>query len=85
MHKTIGIVGLGRIGTLVGKIAHKGFDMNIIYYDVKRDKSFEKKFKAKYAKLNDLLKQSDFVSIHVPLIPATRHLISKKIIWKRCG
>jgi glyoxylate reductase len=75
--KTLGIVGLGRIGKLVAKRACQGMDMKIVYYDIKRDKDFEKLYKAKYLSLKNLLKQSDVVSLHVPLLDNTFHLISK--------
>lgn len=74
--KTLGIVGLGRIGSRVAYHALKGFDMKVVYYDVKRNEEFEKNFFAVYMPLEDLLKQSDFISIHVPLLDSTRHLIN---------
>jgi len=74
--KTIGIVGLGRIGSFVAQIAHGGFNMEVLYYDVKKNEEFERRFSAKYRELPELLKESDFVTIHVPLIPETHHLIS---------
>jgi D-3-phosphoglycerate dehydrogenase len=76
--KTIGIVGLGRIGSFVAQIAHGGYNMEVLYYDVKKNEEFEMRFSAKYRRLPDLLKQSDFVTIHVPLLPATHHLIGAK-------
>ncbi len=76
--KTIGIVGLGRIGSFVTQIAHGGFNMEVLYYDVKKNPEFEMRFSAKYRDLPSLLKESDFVTIHVPLLPATKHLISSK-------
>lgn len=76
-HKTIGIVGLGRIGSRVVHHAQKGFDAKIIYHDIKRNEEFEKEFGAGYKeKLEDLLKEADFVSLHVPLLESTRHLIN---------
>ena len=74
--KTLGIVGLGRIGSRVAHHGVKGFEMKVLYYDVNRNEEFEKEFGAVFVSLDDLLKQSDFVSIHVPLLPATRHLIN---------
>ena len=76
--KTIGIVGLGRIGSFVAQIAHGGFNMEVLYHDVKKNEEFEMRFSAKYRDLTSLLKQSDFVTVHVPLLPATHHLISTK-------
>lgn len=75
--KTLGIVGLGRIGALVAKHAVKGFDMRVIYYDIKPNPNFEKEYGARFVDLEMLLKEADFVTIHVPLLPATRHLISQ--------
>lgn len=76
--KTLGVVGLGRIGSRVAHHAVKGFDMKILYNDVNRNENFEKEFGAVYLPLEDLLKQSDFVSIHVPLLPTTHHLINEE-------
>lgn len=76
--KTIGIVGLGRIGTYVGHIAYGGFKMDILYYDIVSSDDFEMLTEAKFTSLGDLLKQSDVVTLHVPLTPLTRHLISRR-------
>lgn len=77
-HKTLGILGLGRIGSRVAYHGAKGFNMNVLYYDVKRNEEFEKEVGAAFcATPEELLKQSDFVSIHVPLLPSTKHLINK--------
>lgn len=76
--KTIGIVGLGRIGSFVTQIAHGGYNMEVLYYDVSKNPEFEMRFSAKYTQMSDLLKQSDFVTIHVPLLPETHHLIGAK-------
>jgi glyoxylate reductase len=75
--KTVGIVGLGRIGSRVAHHAAKGFDARVIYHDLQRNKDFEKEFNTEYReKLEDLLKEADYVSLHVPLLPATRHLLN---------
>jgi glyoxylate reductase len=75
--KVVGIVGLGRIGSRVAHHASKGFDAQIIYYNVKRNEEFEREFNAEYkGKIEDLLKEADYVSIHVPLLDSTRHLIN---------
>lgn len=75
--KTIGIVGLGRIGTFVGQIAKNGFRMNVLYFDLTRSEDFELICAAKFADIETILKESDFVTLHVPLNDKTRHLISK--------
>jgi glyoxylate reductase len=80
MGKTVGIVGLGRIGIAVARRLYDGFGLKIVYNTLMRDKAFEKKYKAKYATLPSLLKQSDFVTLHVPLLPSTKNLIGSKEI-----
>lgn len=75
--KTIGLVGLGRIGIAMAKRA-KGMNMKILYYDVVRNEEAEKELGAKYVAMETLLKESDFVSIHVPLLPSTHHLINEE-------
>jgi len=75
--KTLGIAGLGRIGTNFAKKA-SGFDMKIIYSDVKRNLEFEKQFGATYVDKETLLKESDFISLHVSLVPETHHYIGEK-------
>jgi glyoxylate reductase len=72
---TIGVVGAGRIGYAVAKRA-KGFDMKILFYDVIPRPEMEKDLGAKKVDLDTLLKESDFVSIHVPLMKETHHLIN---------
>lgn len=76
--KTLGIVGLGRIGSRAAHHAARGFDMNIIYYDVKRNEEFEKEFNAAFCENpDDIFRQADFISLHVPLLPATHHLVNE--------
>lgn len=75
--KTLGLVGFGRIGAAVAKRMHDGFEMKIIYYDVKRNEKLEKKYGLQFVDLETLLKESDFVSIHVPLLATTKHLIGE--------
>ena len=73
--KTLGILGSGRIGSGVAERASKGMGMNILYFDVKRNPQFEETYNAKFAKMDDLLEKADFITIHVPLLPTTKHLI----------
>lgn len=75
--KTIGIVGIGRIGSAVARRA-KAFNMELLYYDVVRNPDLERELGVKYTGLEDLLKKVDFVTLHVPLTPKTRHLIGEK-------
>ncbi len=76
--KTIGVIGTGRIGSGVVHRLHDGFGMKVLYNDVKKNAVLEKETGAKYRELPQLLKESDFVSLHVPLLPSTHHLISTK-------
>ncbi|OGL62336.1 hypothetical protein A3C09_04850 [Candidatus Uhrbacteria bacterium RIFCSPHIGHO2_02_FULL_47_44] len=76
--KTMGIVGTGRIGSSVVKRLHDGFGMKILYSDLNRNKDLETTTGAKYRTLEKLLVESDFVSIHVPLLKSTHHLMSAK-------
>ena len=73
--KTLGLVGLGRIGASVARRLHDGFNMKILYYDAQRNEELEKKYNLQFVDLPTLLKESDFVSVHVPLLPTTKHLI----------
>jgi glyoxylate reductase len=76
--KTLGIVGFGRIGMAMAKRA-SGFDMKILYYDEFRaSEKNEKKYNTTFVSLEELLQQSDFVSLHPPLTPTTHHLIGQK-------
>ncbi len=77
--KILGIVGLGRIGSRVAYHAVKGFDMNVMYYDVKRSEEFEKEYGAEFREnVDDIFREADFISIHVPLLDTTRHLVNKE-------
>lgn len=76
-HATLGLVGLGRIGGEMAKRA-KGFDMRVIYYDVIRREDLEQSLGITYAPLDDVLAQADFISIHTPLTPETRHLMNRE-------
>lgn len=75
--RTMGIVGLGRIGKFVAHMAHYGFGMHVVYSDPHREPEFEAEVQARHVPLRDLLEHSDVVSIHVPLLPSTHHLIGK--------
>ena len=76
--KTLGLVGHGRIGCRTAEIMQKGFGMRVIYYDALRDQVREEQCGITYASLEQLLKEADVVSLHVPLLPTTKHLIGDK-------
>ena len=74
-HKTLGVVGFGRIGQAVARRG-RGFGMRVIYHDVYRPPAdVEHELGAEFRELDDLLAEADFVSLHVNLTPETRHLI----------
>ncbi|HXN23373.1 MAG TPA: D-glycerate dehydrogenase [Candidatus Dormibacteraeota bacterium] len=74
--KTLGILGFGRIGRAVARRA-RGFKMRAIYHDAVRvAPEIEAELGAQFAEFNQVLSESDFLSLHVPLLPETRHLIS---------
>jgi len=75
--KKLGIVGAGRIGYNFAKKA-RGFDMEILYTSTKPSEIMEKELGARYVDKNTLLSESDFISVHVPLTPETRHYIGEK-------
>ena len=76
--KTLGILGFGRIGRAVGRIGHKGFDMKVLYYDAVRYEEMEKEIKAEKVGLEELLTRSDYISINLPMLPATKDLLKTR-------
>jgi len=80
--KTLGILGLGRIGRTLAKRA-KAFDMKLVYHNRKRvSKTRERTFKVKYVSFEKLITQSDIISIHVPYTKETEHMFNMKIFRK---
>jgi len=80
-HATLGLVGLGRIGAEMARRA-SGFDMRVLYYDVMRREDLEQRMGIQYAPLDEVLAQSDFVSVHTPLTPDTHHLMDRERLAK---
>lgn len=75
--KKLGLLGAGRIGSRVAEIARNGFGMEVCYYDVKENPLLEKSTGAKFCPSPDtVLSESDVVSVHVPLLPSTQHMIN---------
>jgi len=78
--KTLGILGMGRIGQAVARRA-LGFGMKIIYHNRKRlPEEIERKYNAQYVDLETLFREADIVSIHTPLTPETHHLVDEKLL-----
>ena len=76
--KTLGIVGLGRIGSWVAEMAVGGFKMKVLYANPIRDEALELRLGVKHVELDTLLKQADVVTLHTPLMKATHHLIGHR-------
>ncbi|MFZ4832300.1 glyoxylate/hydroxypyruvate reductase GhrB [Rouxiella sp. Mn2063] len=77
-HKTLGIVGMGRIGLAVAQRAHFGFDMPILYNARSQHKEAETRFGARKCDLDTLLQESDYVCVILPMSDETFHLIGKE-------
>lgn len=75
--KTLGIIGAGRIGQAMARMS-RGFNMRVLYLSRSRKEDFEKELGAKRVELDTLLRESDFVSLHVPLTQETYHLIGAR-------
>ena len=73
---TLGIIGMGNIGKEVARRS-RGFDMNVLYHNRKPDPQAERALGATYVSLNDLLEQSDFVTLNVPLTEETQNMIGR--------
>lgn len=78
---TLGLIGLGRIGTAVAKRA-RGFEMRVLYYDPQRRPEVEAQLNITYADLDTVVRQADFLSIHTPLTETTRHLVNADLLRK---
>lgn len=77
--KTLGIVGLGRIGVSVVEMA-KAFGMSVVYSDEFRNEKLEAQYDIPYVAFSELLKTADIVSLHVPLLPSTRHMMNAETL-----
>lgn len=73
--KTLGIIGMGRIGQAIAKRGHHGFDMDILYHTRTQKHDAEQEFNASHVSLEELLKQSDFVCLMTPLTPETEGML----------
>jgi D-lactate dehydrogenase len=79
--KTVGVVGTGRIGKCAAKII-TGFGCNVLAFDSREDKELVETFGVRYVDMDTILRESDIISLHVPLLPSTRHMIDNEAIAK---
>jgi glyoxylate reductase len=80
--KTIGIVGMGRIGMSMAQRCHGGWSMNVIYHDVQACEAAQQRFAARRVDLETLLRESDFVSVHTDLNDSTRGMFNASAFAK---
>lgn len=79
--KTVGIIGTGQIGAVAARI-FRGFDCRVLAFDVRPDENLARDHGVRYAPLDEIYRESDILSLHVPLTPSTRHLIDAAAIAK---
>lgn len=81
-NKTLGIVGMGKIGSHVARIASLGFQMKVVAFDLCPSDELAKQFNFQYVSMDELLAQSDVITLHCPLNCHTEHMINKEMIAK---
>jgi phosphoglycerate dehydrogenase-like enzyme len=79
--KVLGVVGTGKIGAEVIRIA-QGFGMKVVAFDIYRNETLARKYDFPYLSLEEVLRESDFVTVHVPLTPSTENLIDRSAVRK---
>lgn len=75
--KTVGIIGVGAIGGYLAKILHCGYDARILAYDVVPNQELVEKYNVEFVDLETLCRNSDYISLHTPLLPSTKGMIHK--------
>ena len=79
--KTVGVVGLGKIGKVLAKILH-GFGCNLLVYELSQDMEFASRYNISYTDMNTLCENSDIITLHVPLNDKTKYIINRERIEK---
>lgn len=78
-NRVLGVIGTGNIGRRVSKVA-MSLEMKVLAYDIQKNKELIKETKVEYLPLEEIFRQADFITIHIPLTAETRHLINKKYL-----
>lgn len=77
--KTVGIIGVGAIGGYLAKMLYLGFDAKILAYDVVQNQELVEKYNVEFVDLETLCRESDYISLHTPLLPSTKGMINKRL------
>jgi D-lactate dehydrogenase len=77
--KTVGVIGTGRIGQAFARIMH-GFGCRLLAYDIHPNSTLREQYQVEYVPLQEIFAQSDIISLHIPLMPETKHIIDEKAI-----
>src|SRR5205823_4116499 len=80
--RTLGVVGMGRIGYALARRCRLGWDMSVLYHDVRRNEQADADLGARFVDLDTLLAQSDFISVHTDLNPSTKGLFNRETFRK---
>lgn len=78
--KTLGILGFGRIGQQTARICCQGFEMKVLYFDVRAFPDMEQTLGARRVGIEELFASADLISVNLPLLPQTRHLVNEKLL-----
>ncbi len=78
--RTLGVIGFGRIGRRVAAACQRGFGMQILYSDVVAAPDLERELGARQVSLEELLRTAEYITVHTPLLPETRHLIDERVL-----
>lgn len=79
--KVLGVLGMGRVGQQTARICRLGFAMEVFYYDVRSYPQVEAELGARKVSLEELFREADLISINLPLVPQTRHLVGKELLF----
>lgn len=78
--KTVGVIGVGAIGSQLIKIVHSGFDAKVLAFDVVQNHQLTERYGVEFVDIETLCRNSDFISLHTPLLPSTKGMIDKRLL-----